>query len=70
MKIVNLKEFRKLPPGTIFAKYEPYCFYNLMYKQDTIESDFFYSQIINNLRASSTDEFHKKCESMQNDNCE
>lgn len=40
VRIVNLKEFRELPEGTIFAKYEPCVVENPQIKGDTWEVDF------------------------------
>lgn len=47
MRIVNLKEFVKLPSGTIFMKYRPCVFEYLCAKEDTLEktNDFFFSNI-------------------------
>lgn len=45
MKIVNLETFRSLPNGTVYTKYEPCCFEGLCVKQGTIEHDFFYESI-------------------------
>ncbi len=35
MRIVNLETFLKLPPGTVYAKYEPQVFDKLEIKQET-----------------------------------
>lgn len=40
MKIVEFKEFVKFPPGTIFSYFEPYAFYGLWRKEETIYSDW------------------------------
>lgn len=45
MKILNLKEFRALPSGTVFMKYVPAAFGPLLIKGETIECDFFYTNV-------------------------
>ncbi|MEW5058379.1 MAG: hypothetical protein AB1Y25_12245 [Cycloclasticus sp.] len=40
MKIINLKEFRQLPAGVLFMKYEPCVFEDLQAKGKTLEGDF------------------------------
>lgn len=37
MKIVNFETFRKLPPGTIYCKYEPQVFRELEVKDETLD---------------------------------
>lgn len=48
MKIVNLDQFLAMPPGTVFAKYVPCIFEDLMIKGDTLPAprDFCYQDII------------------------
>ena len=47
MKIVNLVDFLAMPPGTVFAKYQPYVFEELMIKADSvIGRPDFYRQIV------------------------
>jgi hypothetical protein len=46
MRIVNLKEFLAMPPGTMFSEYEPCVLSPACIKGDTIRDvDFFYSDI-------------------------
>jgi hypothetical protein len=40
MKIINLTEFRGMPQGTVFCKYDPCCFGELQIKGETWDSDF------------------------------
>ena len=40
MKILNLEEFRAMPEGTVFMKYEPCVFEDLQVKGETWETDF------------------------------
>lgn len=40
MIIINLEDFRKLPEGTLFMKYEPCIFEDLNVKGETWEHDF------------------------------
>ena len=65
MKIINLSEFRKLPPGTIFSKYQPCIFDGPMCKQETAEIDFFFETILNDVENDSTGEFIEKCAEME-----
>jgi hypothetical protein len=45
MKILNLREFKKLPAGTLFMKYEPCVFYDLCVKGGTLDHDWFYESL-------------------------
>lgn len=45
MKIIKSEEFKKLPRGTIFMKYEPCVFEELCIKGDTFEYDFWHRSI-------------------------
>jgi len=65
MKIVNLEEFRKLPAGTVFSKYEPCVFDGLMVKGDTWSHDFLYQDLIGNIEADGSKQYFEKCEQMQ-----
>jgi hypothetical protein len=60
MKIINLKEFRKLPAGTIFMKYEPCVFGHLMCKGETWEYDFLYENISYDFDAKDSGEWADK----------
>lgn len=66
MKIVNLIEFKKLPPGTIFSKYEPCVFSDIMEKAGSMDTDFFYNSIINDVDNDSTGDFYDGCTAMEN----
>ena len=46
MKIVNLEEFRKMPLGTLFSKFEPCVFESLCIKGQNTGLQDFYSQDI------------------------
>ncbi len=65
MKIVNLEEFRKLPAGTIYAKYEPCVFDGLDSKGDTLEVDFLYDGLIGNIEHDSSEDMFDKCQRME-----
>ena len=47
MRIVNLATFLSLPAGTVFNKYQPIVFEELLVKDQSIPetSDFFYSEL-------------------------
>ena len=59
MKIVNLDAFLALPAGTVFSKYEPCVFGDLMIKGASIEGtkDFFHQQIADAIEADGSDAF-------------
>jgi hypothetical protein len=43
MKIVNLTEFLKLPPNTVFSKFEPDIFSELQIKMESLDYNDFFS---------------------------
>jgi len=57
MKIVNLETFRSLPVNTLYSKYEPCVFEEMLIKDETIEYDFFCSSIVDALELSETVSF-------------
>ena len=69
MKIINLKQFKKMPVGTVFAKYQPCVFNDLMVLRghSEVESfyDFYYDSIIGNVRNDSSSDFVDKCRAME-----
>jgi len=57
MKIINAKDFLKMPSGTIFCKFEPLIFGNPMVKcSPLMDGDFFYMNLFEP-RISSDDIF-------------
>ena len=56
MKIVGLEEFRKLPEGTIFMKFEPCTFEELGIKGETWEYDFLYCDLLTQIESSGSEE--------------
>ena len=60
MKIVNLETFRELPNGTLFMKYEPCNFGDLRVKVETLDSDFLFDSITNEIEASGSNELFDK----------
>ena len=60
MRIVNLEEFRGLPDGTLFMKYEPCNFGGLCVKIETLGSDFLFEAITDEIEASGSDELFDK----------
>jgi len=58
MKIVDLTEFLRLPPGTLYAKYEPCVFESLAIKSENCShtKDWFYSDIVYAIACNSSDE--------------
>lgn len=60
MKIMNLTEFRKLPPNTLFAKYTPCVFDEFCFKGETWEYDFLVSHTIPGaIKCRSSDEYSR-----------
>lgn len=45
MRIISHKEFLKLPAGTVYMKYEPIIFGELLIKDDTLKRDWIYKDI-------------------------
>lgn len=64
MKIVNLEQFRAMPPGTLFAKYTPMVFDALMIKGETWAFDFLYQDLIC-IESSGSAELFDKLEEAQ-----
>lgn len=60
MKIIKLEEFRKLPEGTLFMKYEPCVFEDLQSKGETGEYDFCSENITYWPDCTGSDDFAKK----------
>ena len=64
MKIVDRKTFLELPPGTVYAKYQPHMYDEMAIKEDTIKLDdgtpidWIYQSIIPSFRNSNgSDDF-------------
>ncbi len=59
MKILNRKEFLKLPSGVFYSTYEPTIFGTLCIKGETIENsgDFYMNSIVDSVDCFDTDEF-------------
>lgn len=65
MKIINLEQFKKMPVGTIFSKYEPCIFQGLMCLKGHGEVDFFYDDMLENIENASSNDFSDKCRAME-----
>lgn len=57
MKIINKKEFLKLPANTVFSDYEPCNFGPLMIKGDNVGNDYSEQQIADAIKCSDSGEF-------------
>lgn len=68
MRIVNLTEFRALPSGTLFMKYDPCVFEGLSVKGETWKSDFLYANITDEIECSGTTEMTDILFEAQRDN--
>lgn len=62
MKIVNRPEFLKLPPGTVYSKWEPCVFGELLIKGDTLPNgnDWFYQSIADAIDHTGSSDFSDK----------
>ncbi len=65
MKIVPLKDFRALPSGTIFCKYDPIVFGDLCIKGETWETDFISASLTNWIECDSSSDLTDKLEKYQ-----
>lgn len=59
MKIVDRATFLALPPGTLFNKFTPYIFDELLIKGDTLPSgnDFYYQTMSGSIDVNDSEEF-------------
>ena len=62
MKIIDRKTFLNLPENTLFSKYEPCCFSDIMIKGETWTHDFLYQDISDAIECSGSDEFSDLCD--------
>lgn len=62
MRIVNRQTFLAMSPGTIFAKYRPCVFEELLIKGETLRSgnDFLYQPLVGAIDAHSSEVFEDK----------
>lgn len=60
MKIVNRATFLAMPEGTVFAKYEPCVFGELMIKGESLFNDFCYQQIVDAIECAGSGDFADK----------
>jgi hypothetical protein len=66
MKIVDRKTFLSMPPETLFSKYSPCVFGDLMIKGNTVgENDFLCQQIADAIAHDSSNEFADKLTTAQ-----
>jgi hypothetical protein len=57
MRIVDLEEFRTMPNGTVYMKFQPDIFDELCVKGDTLESDFYCQNLTTDILASGSTEY-------------
>lgn len=57
MKIVNRETFLKMPPETLFSKYQPCVFEDLCIKGDSLREDFCYQSITDAIVCDGSDSF-------------
>jgi hypothetical protein len=66
VKIVSKKEFLKLPPGTIYSKYQPINFGDIEIKGETISDfDYYYTYIAGNIDAEDFGELFDKMDELK-----
>lgn len=56
MKIVNRKEFLSLPSGIIYSYYRAHGFDGLYEKGESLENDWYYADMIDNVDCNSSNE--------------
>src|SRR3990167_9963102 len=61
MRIYNRKDFLNLPPQTLFCKGVESCLQNLCIKEESIENDFFYTDLCD-IDAFDPNDYYKKFE--------
>lgn len=64
MRIIDKKEFYKLPKGTLYSDYDHVFFEDLKIKGETIYSkenpiDFYYEDLIGNIMCNNSDEYNE-----------
>lgn len=59
MKILNKKEFLKLPSGVIYSEYEPVVFRELNIKLDTLGNDFIFINLVGNVNCDNSEDYVK-----------
>ena len=69
MKIVNLEQFRALPEGTVFMKYEPCIFDELCVKGETWEYDWLYENITTQIECTGSGDFSDKLDAALETGC-
>ena len=68
MKILNRKEFLKMPENTIFAKYEPCVFGTLSIKYENCGNhDFFSNTFVDSIDCNDTGEFFNLLDKAEKD---
>jgi len=60
MRIVNRKQFLEMPAGTLYSKYQPCIFHELMIKEDSLENDFIHQQIATALENTGSNDLMNK----------
>jgi hypothetical protein len=65
VKIVDRKTFLALPPETLFSKYEPCVFFDLLIKGETWGNDFLYQSINDAIESAGSDDFANKLFTVQ-----
>jgi len=60
MKIINLTEFRGMPQGTVFCKYDPCCFGELQIKGETWDSDFISAPLTGVIESEGSSDMFEK----------
>lgn len=62
MKIVDRKTFLELPKNTLFSKWEPCVFEELMIKDESLEDDFFCQEIVSAIDSDDSGDFCCLCD--------
>lgn len=68
MRIINLKQFRESPKGTVFMKYVPCSFGELNMKGETWEYDFLLQNLVSEIKCESSNQESNILDKAENDN--
>ena len=60
MNIVKLEKFLTLPEGTLFMKFDPDVFEGLCSKGRSLEHDFYYTSLTDEIASAGSADFHDK----------
>jgi hypothetical protein len=60
MKIINRKQFLKAPVGTIYSKFKPCIIDGLYIKNESLNNDWYYQDLIDSIECNYSGEYTDK----------